>query len=159
MNRALQINESSCLPQLEEMSVSFEFLEIRKGDQVKLKMFTNTTLVFVMSGFLVISYNEFINRVVKDHEIILLPPGCTLDRIAKEDCKLLYCTFYKKVDFCNRFSLESLTEYCKGYKYDFHSLRMAEIIYRHLDLLLLSLNDGISCVVQHGRNAVNPPCK
>lgn len=159
MNQTYKSGNLSCSAMLEEAGISFELLELWKGDEVRLKMFTNTTLVFVMSGQIVISYNDFKNREVKAREIILLPPGCTLNRIAKDDCKLLYCTFYKQVDFCNRYSLESLSEYCKGYTYDFHTLNMVEMIYRHLDLLLLTLNNSVSCSSQGNVVTSEHPCK
>lgn len=159
MDLTYKTGNSFCPTTMDDTSVSFELLELWKGDQVHLKMFTNTTLVFVMSGQLVISYNDFKNREVKAKEIILLPPGCTLDRIAQDDCKLLYCTFYKRVDFCNRYSLEFLTDYCKGYTYDFHTLNMVEMIYRHLDLLMLGLGNEINCSIQRSQDASGHPCK
>jgi len=67
-----------------------------------------TTILFLLKGELLLSYNNLINKKLQVGEMILFSPLHTLDVAVTEDVYGILCKFNTQVQICDNFSLESL---------------------------------------------------
>lgn len=136
---------TSCYNYMKEEDATFRYMELRNGVKINKKEIEKSALVFVLTGRISFSCNQFLNREIKAGEIGLLPVGCSVQGAALEDSSLVVCVFYLETNLCNRYSMKMLASYSKEIVYDFHLLTFAGEVGPFMDLLVAYLRDGINC--------------
>jgi len=91
----------------------FSPLHITKGNKQKAIKIKETTILFLLKGELLLSYNNLINKKLQVDEMILFSPLHTLDITATEDVYGILCKFGTQVQICDNFSLESLAPFAE----------------------------------------------
>ena len=136
---------TTCFNYQKEADATFNFVEFKKNDKIMEKYIGKNVLVFIISGHIKVSCNEYQHREMKENEFALLPVGCLFSGEALQNSKIVTCAFYQEINLCSRYSLKLLEAYTKEVKPDFYILPFAGRMSMFLKLLVLYLEDGINC--------------
>lgn len=131
-------------------STNFELLHFQESKVPQEINVDSSVLIFLLSGEVLVTCNNFQDKLHKEGEIALLPRNsCCYVKIIRE-CTIISCAFIPNINFCNRFSLHQLVDFIpKKFTYEFTILPMRERISQFLALLRNCLEDGLECVHFH----------
>lgn len=129
----------------------FTVFRFRAGEDLLNKTMGYSAIVFVLSGKILANCGSFLNCVVRSGSILLIPSGMTISGLALEDTLLLRCVFDMGGHLCNRYSIESLTEFIDldKWEYQFNLLPIGERLSEFAFLLVRCLDDGLGCFHYH----------
>lgn len=105
-------------------------------------------LLFFLKGEFQVTNNQY-ERNFKAGEMILIPRSSFLKIIASCEAELLCLFFDQPISNCDKLLLQTLSKRVIDIEYDFTSLPIICPLDKYLDLLVLCLNGGLSCVHFH----------
>lgn len=108
-----------------------------------------TRILFLLEGELAIDCDAYQNRILKKHEIALLPIGCHTAMTAMHDSSLIVCSFSRMPQVCSRVQLTHLSQYKKEISYDYQILPFRGELPHYLSLLRLYLKSKVDCPRMH----------
>lgn len=108
-----------------------------------------TRILFLLEGELVIDCDAYQNRILKKHEIALLPIGCHTAVTARHDSSLIICCFSRMPQVCTRVQLTNLSRYKKDISYNYQILPFRGELPHYLSLLRLYLRSKVDCPRMH----------
>lgn len=136
----------SCLHYATSETVCFRVYTVKKGDVFDQCMLTDTNLMFLLSGSITLSYNEYMNGQLESGNFCLLPKSSMVHVKVKEDGRILSCIFSQNIKMCSLFSLQQLQNFLPAsYSYEFGCLQMNPLMNRFLCLLVDCLDQGLGC--------------
>lgn len=91
-----------------QSELSFSSLYILKENKQSSIEIKKTTILFLLKGKLLLSYNDLINKKLRAGEMILFSASNTLDITISEDVYGIFCTFNTQAQICDGLPLESL---------------------------------------------------
>lgn len=105
-----------------------------------------STMIFVMSGELLFSLNEYKNQLIGEGKAIMIPISYKFSAITKQNCTLITIRIPESTHFGKSFALESLlSTKSSQYKYNLSYLDINEMLWMYLNNLQLYLTKGIQC--------------
>lgn len=136
----------SCLHYATSETVCFRIYTVKKGDVFDWRMMTDTNLMFLLSGSMTLSCNEYINGQLKAGSFCLLPKSSVAYGMADEDSRIVCCLFSQHIKMCSLFSLQQLQNFLPAsYSYEFGCLQANPLLNRFLCLLIDCLDQGLGC--------------
>lgn len=133
----------SCLHYATSETVCFRVYTVKKGDVFDQCMLTDTNLMFLLSGSITLSYNEYMNGQLESGNFCLLPKSSMVHVKVKEDARIVSCIFSQNIKMCSLFSLQQLQNFLPAsYSYEFGCLQMNPLMNRFLCLLVDCLIRG-----------------
>ncbi|WP_455972330.1 helix-turn-helix domain-containing protein [Bacteroides congonensis] len=105
-------------------------------------------LLFFLEGEFMVTNNQY-ERNFKAGEIILIPRSSFYRIIPSPGAQLLSLFFDRPASNCDKLLLQTLSKEIKGMKYDFSPLPVICPLDKYLDLLVLCLKSGLSCIHFH----------
>lgn len=139
-----------CSNYTKDVTQSFSFLSLLKGETIGRRFLDTTFLVFILNGRVEIKSGE--GKPVKgaSGKMFLLPGGKQVTTYAKEDSCFLLCPFSTNLNLCSRFSLQRLSESISDtVPSDIFLLTLDERLSKFLSLLVDCLHDGLGCIHYH----------
>ena len=129
----------------------FEVYRFRKDEDLPNKIMDYTAIVFVLEGRILANCGSFLNYVINSGCILMIPNGMKISGVALEDTLILRCIFNIEGHLCNRYSIESLTEFIDldKWEYQFDLLPICERLSEFVSLLIRCLDDGLGCFHFH----------
>lgn len=105
-------------------------------------------LLFFLEGEFQVTNNQY-ERTFKSGEMILIPRSSFLKIIPSSEAQLLCLFFDQPISNCDKLLLQTLSKRAKDMEYNFTSLPIICPLDKYLELLVLCLNSGLSCVHFH----------
>lgn len=131
-------------------SATFKIIKFTPSKTPQIIDVDRSVIIFLLEGEILVTYNNYKNRVHKKGQMTLLPRNSSCYARIVKDCTILSCSFVQNIDFCNQFSLADLMRFIpKKYTYNFEMLPIKETMNQFIELLKTCLNDGINCVHFH----------
>lgn len=145
------VNEHlSCRKYANGDNVVFRFLNFYSGETVQRRYLNDTLLVFIVKGLLKIDYGTEKKLYVGEGRFFLLPKNFDIYITGIEDSEVILCTFTADIKLCSRFSLKQLDRYIpQANDGRLYCITMDERISLFIQLLKVSLKDGLGCVHYH----------
>jgi len=128
-----------------QSETSFSSLYISKENKQSSIDIKETTILFLLEGKLLLSYNNLIKKKLQSGEMILLSALHTLDITVTEDAYGIFCTFNTQVQICDDFSLESLVPLAEMKENNHASLVINEWIKNFLITIENYWEDDLLC--------------
>ncbi len=113
----------------------FENLCTVKGSSCTREGLQEAIIFFVLKGSLLITVENYENRIVNCGEAALIPHGGKYTAQAIEDLHLISCNFKTDALIAANAPLEEIKSLVKTIEYDFHSIKINDILFKYLNLL------------------------
>lgn len=124
----------------------FEKLSLKKGQKWKTFSVDNL-IIFTLKGNLNFSFGEYLNKVLPENKMMVLPAGSHLSSEVNEDCNVIVIRLLETKQLCDCYSLDMLlhekdTDLAPG----LHYLDINERISAFLSLMEECVGDGLKCI-------------
>ncbi|MEG1608170.1 MAG: helix-turn-helix domain-containing protein [Mucinivorans sp.] len=148
--KLLYIQEHTvCHNYTSDIKVGFVLVNLAKGEYFKKQHKPENHLVFILSGSVSVSCNEYCDRNFKEAEMFFLPKMSDGHGKALEQTSLMVLAYSNQISMCEKMSLQELSPYCDAITYDFKSLDIREPLTSFLNLLRSYLKAGMNCTHLH----------
>lgn len=129
----------------------FFLRDISAGETVTRNYLDYTLLVFLYDGEVEITYGIDGKLDLKAGNVFLLPKNLEINITAgKSDAKALLCKFNTDIKMCSMYSLKQLEKYIpENNEKRIYCLPFDERIDSFVNLVVMSLSDGLSCTHYH----------
>ena len=146
LNKLLYIQEHlSCRNYREKLENGFKYLEFERDETILEKEIIWNHIVFLIEGECVINYNQFKDRKFQAGSIILLPKMATVKIEVAAGSRLLSLSFGIPLNLCDKFALQSLTEFCSKFDYNFEPVDIRYPLPPFLELVTHCLKQKMDC--------------
>lgn len=146
LNKLLYIQEHlSCRNYREKQENGFKYIEFEKNEVILEKEIIWNHIVFLIEGECVINYNQFKDRKFEAGSIILLPKTATVKIEVTAGSRLLSLSFGIPLNLCDKFALQSLTELCSKFDYNFEPIDIRYPLPPFLELVTHCLKQKMDC--------------
>lgn len=140
----------SCSHYATSETICFRVYTVKKGNIFDQRMLADTNLMFLLSGGITLSCNDFKNGQLKAGNFYLLPKNSITYGVADEDSRIVTCVFSRNIKMCSLFSLQQLKNFLPvSYVYQFTSLHITPLLNRFFSLLVDCLDMGLGCIHFH----------
>ncbi|MEG1649059.1 MAG: helix-turn-helix domain-containing protein [Rikenellaceae bacterium] len=140
---------TACHNYISDIKVGFMCPDLKKGEYFEKQNKPENHLIFILSGSVNVSCNEYRNRVFKAGEIIFLPKMSDCEGSILEDSSMVILAYSNQVSLCDKKALQALSPYCQDIKYNFRPLDIREPLTTYLNLLRSYLQAGMNCSHLH----------
>lgn len=124
---------------------TIEQIVLEKGQGWKIFSVENI-VIFIIKGSLNFSFGEYLNEVITDGKMLMLPAGSNLTGFTHDGCEAMLIRLHNTRQLCDCFSLDRLLgEQHKGFKPGLHFLDINERVWAYLDFLRTCMTDGLKC--------------
>lgn len=136
-----------CENYLTGKAAMLECVELETDSLLVREKLKRSTLVFVLSGEIIISTGRAIHLTVEADRFFLVPVGGTFYGKASSPSRLLRCSFEKDMELCNRFSLKRLEDFVPANPGEspFPVLPVRETLSAELRATCMALRQGLRC--------------
>ena len=135
---------------INEYYIGFRLVSPRKGETYEGKKFDFHSIVFMLEGETLFSYDEFLNRHFKKGDLFFTPQASAMYGIALEDSRMLVLTFNTHVDsLCDICSLTNYIKLRSPIKYTFNALPMTPTIWQFAHLMEEYIRMDMRCGFLH----------
>ena len=139
-----------CRYYISEYYIGFRLVSPRKGETYEGKKFKFHSLVFMLEGETLFSYDNYLNRHFKKGDLFFTPQASTMYGVALEDSYMLVLTFSSHVEsLCD---LCSLTNYAKlrgPINYNFDALPITPTLWNFARLMEEYIHQEMRCSYLH----------
>ncbi|MBD8346729.1 helix-turn-helix domain-containing protein [Dysgonomonas sp. HGC4] len=105
-----------------------------------------STMIFVMNGELLFSFNEYKNQLIGEGKALMIPTSYKFSAVTKQNCTLITIKIPESIHFDRSFALESLlSTKSSEYTYNLSYLDINEMLWMYLNNLQSYLTKGIQC--------------
>ncbi|MBF0577228.1 helix-turn-helix domain-containing protein [Dysgonomonas sp. GY617] len=105
-----------------------------------------STMIFVMNGELLFSFNEYKNQLIGEGKALMIPTSYKFSAVTKQNCTLITIKIPESIHFDRSFALESLlSTKSSEYTYNLSYLDINEMLWMYLINLQSYLTKGIQC--------------
>lgn len=141
---------AQCKYYIDEYYIGFRMVSPRKGDMYEGKKFEFHTLVFILEGEVMFSYNEYLNRHFRRGDIFFVPQASDMYGEALEDALILVLTFNTHLDYlCEACSLTNYIGIRDVEDYDFTPLPMTDTVWNYVRLVGEYIEKDMRCAFLH----------
>lgn len=140
---------TACHNYISDVKVGFMCPELKKGEYFNKQSKPENHLIFILSGSVTVSCDEYRDRIFKAGELFFLPKMSDCEGRALENSSMVILAYSNQVTLCDKKSLEELFSYCQAITYDFEPLEIREPLTTYLNLLQSYLNAGMNCAHLH----------
>lgn len=103
-----------------------------------------STMIFVMNGELLFSFNEYKNQLIGEGKSLMIPTSYKFSAVTKQNCTLITIKIPESIHFDRSFALESLlSTKSSEYTYSLSYLDINEMLWMYLNNLQSYLIKGI----------------
>lgn len=103
-----------------------------------------STMIFVMNGELLFSFNEYKNQLIGEGKALMIPTSYKFSALTKQNCTLITIKIPESIHFDRSFALESLlSTKSSEYTYSLSYLDINEMLWMYLNNLQSYLIKGI----------------
>lgn len=127
----------------------FQYLEVKKGEQHEFVSEKVNTILFILTGSMLISCNQFANVLFYAKEMCLLPISAQCVWIAAEDSTFIQLKGNNDNSYCDKISLQNHAQTWLDAEDKFEKLKIRPRILQFLYTVKTYLNDGIACPEMH----------
>lgn len=139
----------SCTSYRSKDDANFKYMTMPEGETCRNERYPYNILIFMLSGSVELSCQEFRYRKISRDEMILIPQGASFDWTVIEDSESIIFRFRNPESNCDKMILEALWPFCEKMEYDFTPTVIKDSLRRYLDLLSFYLCNQINCVHFH----------
>lgn len=141
---------TSCVNYVSDIQMGFKLTSLPKSEVVEGKSVKHNTIVFILSGEIELSCNEFFNKKLTKGKIIFLAQGSDVTGRAIKETELLVFIFSSQnISVCDKCTLNSYLKSSRNNTYEFASLKQKGPIKAFLELMKTYLVTGINCMHLH----------
>lgn len=142
----LYINEHfSCRNYLADVTTGFKFEELPVGAAMQQESVTQNYILMILQGECTMTSGFYPQRIFKEGEMVLIPKSSRFEGEVIKDVKVLVFSFDIPLSSCDKFTLESYSDYCRTVDYNFSSIPIRTPLKDFADLLIYLLNKGMKC--------------
>lgn len=127
----------------------FRYVEITKGEQHEFISEKVNTIIFILTGSMRISCNQFTNVLFHPKEMCLLPISAQCTWVAVEDSTAIILSGSNDNSYCDRISLQQHAQTWLDAADKFEKLIIRPRLLQFLHTVKNYLNDGITCPQMH----------
>ncbi|MDD4820920.1 MAG: hypothetical protein PHD21_08820, partial [Flavobacteriales bacterium] len=142
------VNEhTSCVNYLPNtLKEGFKIIKVSSKEVISKDVTTSTNIIFITEGSAFVSYGDYTPRLFISGDIITIPSNTHLDIKPTKDSEFIICPIDIRAQMCERYSIDSLSQYISTAKYDFSPIRINERMGEFISLLKNCLSDGLNCI-------------
>lgn len=150
MKTKIYFDTRSECQQCDQLKTSeFRYIEASEGEQQEFISERAYTLIFLLTGSLTISCNEFTNVPFHAKEICLLPISAQCTWVAVENSTAILLSGNNDNSYCDRLSLQRHAQTWLDAEDKFEMLKIRPRMLQFLYTVKNYLNDGITCPQMH----------
>lgn len=128
-------NEAPSLIDYQEYGLEGEWADKTIGKEI----------VFVLKGDIYISYGFFMNQLLPEGSILLLPPGCYFNARTEKGVSVLIMRIPEAIRFCNDLLLEDMIDKEELPEEGLGILKINSAVHSYLSILIDLIKDGVLC--------------
>lgn len=130
------INDREQISFKSEQHGYFYVLSLNKNDSFNCDCLNTNLLIFIFSGKLEVTYNEFIGQAVSQEHTIHFCKSGNFRCKAIYETKIVMFAYSVPRSICDRSSIEDLKIHIKGKRHNFPAIKVGELIYLYLKDIL-----------------------
>ena len=135
----------SCI-HYQKQNPPIKIYKLGKGEVFENEAESDSLFFFLKSGRIEVSYNGFVDKLMNEHEILLIPTNCSFKAKILEDAHFITFAFDVQVQLCASFSMTQLYPYYKNSHPEFCVLQFNSQLHHYIELLELFIGDGVNCI-------------
>lgn len=138
-----------CMQCNQPKTAEFKYLEIEKGVRNEFVSESPYTFIFLLSGSMSISCNEFINVPLRPTEMCLLPLSSQCVWVTLEASTFIILKGVNENNYCDRLSLERHAQSWLDAEDKFQTMKLKPPLLQFIYTVKNYLSDGITCPQMH----------
>lgn len=141
---------ANCKHYTPEYEIGFKMISPRVGEHYIGHVVDGHSLVFMLEGEVLFSYNDFLDRRFIKGDIFFIPQSAEIFGTAISNSKMLVLSFNNSVEsLCDRCRLSQSLKYISEIRYNFRPLRFTPTINSFVKLVEEYIKLGIKCHYLH----------
>lgn len=150
MKKKCETGNSNCRHYIPDYNVGFKIVTPKKGEHYEGRKIENHSLIFMLEGEVVFSYNDYLNRHFVKGDIFFVPQAAEMYTTALADSRILVLTFNQRTEsLCDRCRISQESRYIPEIRYDFRPLVITDTLYTFIALMEEYIEKQIRCSYLH----------
>lgn len=142
----LYINEHlSCRNYLVDFTTGFKYEELPAGASMKQNSVTQNYILLLLEGECTMTSGLYPQKIFKGGEMVMIPKSSIFEGAVIRDVKALVFSFDIPLSNCDKFTLESYSDYCRTVDYCFSSIPIRSPMSDFANMLIFLLSKGMKC--------------
>lgn len=134
-------------------------IDLKAGKHFTMEKLEHPTLVFLLSGEMILSMPPVVGQKVNGRQLFLAPTGSNFYGETITDLSIFICSFDRNMDLRNRFPIEQLQKHVKPdtqrENKQLTLLPIHDLLFRELEVTRESVYAGLSCMhYQHFKKEI-----
>jgi len=142
----LYVNEHLSCIHYQKHEPPIKIFTKKKGEVFDKEILNDSKFLFLREGKMTVTFNGYVNELVNERQVLLLPTNSHVKITCVEDVHFLTFTFNVQVQLCASFSMTQLYPYYKESSSDFCVLAFNDHMNLFVDLLEHFIRDGVNCI-------------
>lgn len=140
----------ACQYYIQDYNIEFKIINPKKGERYEGRKFPHNSIVFMLEGEVMYSYNDFLNHHFKKGDLLFLPQSSEIVGIALTDAKMMILNFNNNAkNLCDSCFPANYSDDIKSINYAFRPLPLTPTLITFADLIEKYISSNIKCRYLH----------